>query len=274
MKPIFQISTDIGNQQQEPVLAIKTGEKHLGFAICSTTTNQLYNLSFYTAEDMDEAAVSGILRNHPELDQSFSRVIISYDHPQSVLIPFGQYKEKDAALMLQKMYGVNGSSAIMSEMVETWQLQNVFAVPKGVHRILAERFSPGSYQHAYSIGIRAVDLAQAKDSMTIDFRTDEFSLILISENKLLLAQTYLYANPADVIYTLLNACRQYSIAQEEVRLNLSGLIEKDSALYRDIYQYFLDVHFTTASWDAPAIEGQEYPSHFFSSLNQIALCVS
>ena len=52
-------------------------------------------------------------------------------------------------------------------------------------------------------------------------------------------------------------------------------IEKKSAIFKELYQYFLNIEFASANDDI-RLSGDfyEYPVHFFSSLFKLALCVS
>ncbi|MBL0129692.1 MAG: hypothetical protein IPP43_00005, partial [Chitinophagaceae bacterium] len=47
-------------------------------------------------------------------------------------------------------------------------------------------------------------------------------------------------------------------------------IDKQSSLYKELYQYFIGVEFSDASWNSM----REFPDHFFTSLNDLAKCVS
>src|SRR5690606_135547 len=106
------------------------------------------------------------------------------------------------------------------------------------------------------------------------FRSEDFSLVVTRGSKLLLTQTFPYSTPADFVYYLLDACRQFSFSQETVRIYLSGLIDRESALYREVYQYFLHIRFRESEWKVPGAEELAYPTHFFTSLNDLAKCVS
>jgi hypothetical protein len=90
-----------------------------------------------------------------------------------------------------------------------------------------------------------------------------------------LAQIFPYIKVEDILYWLLDICRQFSLPQTEVKLVLSGLIEKKSAIFKELYQYFLNIEFASVTDDI-RLSGDfyEYPSHFFSSLFKLALCVS
>jgi Protein of unknown function (DUF3822) len=85
----------------------------------------------------------------------------------------------------------------------------------------------------------------------------------------LLAQTYSYTAPEDIVYYLLRIVQQFALSAEEVTVILSGLIDKESALYKELYQYFLQIELRSVSWNTG-----DYPAHFFSSLNDLARCES
>jgi hypothetical protein len=116
--------------------------------------------------------------------------------------------------------------------------------------------------------------AGQQDRLLVNIHTDEFSFIAIKENKLLIAQTHLYASPEDICYYLLKTCHQFSLSQEQVLVSVSGLIEKESQLYRELYQFFIHVAFREPGWTLPATGEHDYPAHFFTTLNDLARCAS
>lgn len=273
MKQAFHITPDSKAEASQQVLSIRAGEKHFGFSITTPHANELYKLAWYTDAEMDENALREIYLKHPELRDSFYQTLICYDYPQSVLVPDSHFKQDHAKVLLQTMYGVNGNEKIVTELVEGWQLQNVYALPTDVYDWTYQHFPPEHCWHAYTVGLKQVEITDFEGSLTIDFRIDDFAVIVSRANKLLLAQTFPYSTPADVIYYLLDTCRQFSFKQESVRVALSGLIAKESALYRELYQYFLHIRFREPGW-LIRNGGDEYPAHFFTALNDLALCAS
>jgi hypothetical protein len=93
---------------------------------------------------------------------------------------------------------------------------------------------------------------------------------MAKDSKLILAQSFPYSTPEDVVYYLLKACQQFSLSQKEVSVHLSGLIDKQSSLFKELYQYFIHPEFREAGWNS----GSEFPAHFFTSLNDLAQCAS
>lgn len=273
MKQVYHIISNKNIDSTNQVLSIRIGERHFGFAITSENASELYKLSWYTNTVIEEEALKEIYGKHPELRLSYHNIFVCYDYPQSVMIPLSQYKQDEAKLMLQTMFGISGKDAVVNEPVPGWQMHNVYAVPKEVYDWTYQQFPTSNYWHTYTIGIKNIVLTDFEGSIEADFRSDDFSFVVTRGNKLLLTQTFPYSTPADFIYYLLDTCRQFSLSQETVRIYLSGLIDKDSSLYEELRQYFLHVHFRVSEWKISAEEEQRYPAHFFTSLNDLAKCV-
>ena len=71
---------------------------------------------------------------------------------------------------------------------------------------------------------------------------------------------------------MLNVCNQFNA--KHVNVQLCGMIEKDSALFREIEKYFLTITFPDLPEELSyADEIKEFPTHFFSHLFAFALCV-
>ncbi len=274
MKQVYNIISTKNGEEGLQVLSIRIGERHFGYAISSANAGELYKLNWFTDIEMNEATLNDIYWKFPELREKYQHVFLCYDYPQSVMIPLHQYKQDDAKLMLQTMFGISGRDAVVNEPVSGWQIYNVYAVPKDVYDWVYEHFPASNYWHTYTIGIKNAVITDFEGSLAADFRADDFSLVVTRGSKLLLTQTFPYTTPADFIYYLLDACRQFSFSQETVRIYLSGLIDKESSLYKELYQYFLHIRFRESEWKVPGLEEPAYPTHFFTSLNDLAKCVS
>ena len=274
MNQVFNISSQERPDADSRILAVRLGQHHFGFAISNGNADQLFQLTWYMMDETGHHELDDIYLNHPELRDSFSRVVIGYDHPHSILVPPGPYTENDPGRMLETMYGVNGLHTVLTENITEWQLQNVYAVPADVQDWMMRHFSSAKYRHNYSVGIKQIDTSEQEGSLLIDFRSADFTLVASKAGRLLLAQTFSYATPADVIYYLLKICRELSFSQQTAILALSGLVEKESSLYRELEHYFLHIRFRLPAWQVMAADEENYPAHFFTSLNDLALCAS
>jgi hypothetical protein len=277
LKQIFNIVKEDNAGEGERVLSLRVGEKHFGFAISSKASehasNELLRLVWYTGEQTWNHELEELYSAHPELKDIFSKILIAYDHPQSVLVPPASFTGNDR-LLLEMMYGINGSHSIIAQDIAGWQLKNIFAVPSLVKDWATRHFPAAHFYHNYSIGVRLIDNTAMEGSLLVDFRSNDFVVVASKGNRLLMAQTFSYTTPDDVIYYLVKLCNEFGFSQQQVKISVTGLIEKESNLYRDLLQYFLNIRLREPSWLLPVKEEDNYPSHFFTSLNDLALCES
>lgn len=274
MKQVFSILSPNPILPEDHCLSIRVGEKHFGFSITPNGSPELQQLAWYTGEEITADLLREIYLNHPELKQSFGRLAVCYDYPQSILVPQNIYNPDHTRSLLYTMFGVPGNDVLLTEAIPSWQLQNVYSIPATVHEWIAEHFGAGvTATHTYSVGLKQVETTDFEGSLSLDFRPDDFSMIVTRANKLMMAQTFPYSTPADVIYYLLDTCREFSFNQESVRVAISGLVDQQSVLYRELYNYFLHLKFREPDWIMPPVE-QPYPAHFFTSLNDLAQCES
>ena len=158
-------------------------------------------------------ALKDIYWKHPELRVAYHHTFICYDYPQSVMVPLNHYKLDDAKLYVTIHVWYKWKRCYCNtNLFRDGRLHNIYAVPKEVYDWVYEHFPASNYWHTYSIGIKNTVTTDFEGSLAADFRTDDFSLVVTRGNKLLLTQTFPYSTPADVIYYLLDTCRQFSFS--------------------------------------------------------------
>lgn len=269
MKRIFQIKADSTVEMIQPVLAISVGAKNFSFAISNAQANILYHLASFSGDEMTPGVLADILSSHPEASASFYKVAVCYHYSQHVIVPQQYYSHENFGELWKAVHGVSSSKNIISETVAGWQLNSVYTVPQDVQQFLARRYPSASFKHFSTLALDTKPQNETAGLLQVDFAVDEFEIVVFKQGELLLAGQFEYSTPHDVIYYLLNICNQYALSQYEVQLKVSGLIDKDSALFKELYQYFLNIEFREASWTHP-----DYPLHFFTQLNDIARCAS
>ena len=275
MKPVFKIgrSDDLNTSQAN--LLMEIGETHFCFAITDHIDQMMMQSVYYAADGNDrDDMLKKVLQIHPELKRPFRQTVISYYMRENILIPSKLYHFEETKKLLQALYEKEQNTTI-SESVSEWQLYNAYNVPVSLHELLNRSFATGNFWHVYSVILKNRIDQHEGGKLIIDFKTDSFSIVVIKNNSILLAQIFAYLKPADILYWLLKICREFSLSQNEVKLVISGLIDRRSAMYKDLDQYFLNIEFASiANGVKLSNPFHEYPIHFFSSLYKLAACVS
>lgn len=253
---------------------LELGEQYCCAAVVEKNGLEAKRLVYYEGTN-EELLLDNVIAEHQEFKEHYADVLINYSFPQSVMAPSGFYTYEDGKKMLQLMYGDEKEVAVLSEHLPEYQVYNVYEVPKRVHSWISMQFHSGKYWHHYSSVLKGMSGTEGGNVFMIDFKTGQFSVVVIKEQKLQLLQTFAYAESSDVLYYLLKICHLFSISPQAVLLVLSGLIDKESTLYRDLYNYFIYVTFkrNPDSIKLPHTFAK-YPSHFFSSLFNLAICGS
>lgn len=250
---------------------MRVGERHFSFSVSDKIGEGLISLAYYTAEEVNGDILSEIFSLHPELHSSFSEVQVGYDYPGSVLVPAAHYSNGQEKTLLNSIHGSTVQTTILSETLADGHIVNIYSVPQDVFEWVGRIFPAYRYRHNYTLGMNQGNGTES-DRIIVDLDTDECSCLLIHNNRLCLAQTLGYTTHEDILYFLLKACNQFSLSREEVELHISGLIMKESQLYRELYQYFLKTHFRDSGWHQEELK--DYPPHFFTLLNDLSRCAS
>jgi hypothetical protein len=270
LKELFRVGSAIEPEAAEQILVVRLGEKHCCFAITDKSGDLLLKLGYYATDPGRGNPLPALWELHPELNNAFYRSSLCYDYTQSTLVEQSMYRKEESRSLLDALYGLSGTESIIVEQVQGWQIYNLYAIPADVQDWVNRKFSHAKYWHQYTVAIRNCRATDPGGHLLVDFRADEFSVVAAAENKLLLMQTYFYSTPEDVLYYLLKICHETGLSQQEARVSVSGLIDKNSALYKELYQYFIYLTFREAGWKN---DEQDYPAHFFTSLNDQVRCV-
>ncbi|HJS54911.1 MAG TPA: DUF3822 family protein [Chitinophagaceae bacterium] len=271
MKASFHIKPDNGHNPATSILLLIAGTRHCSFAVMNYLSKELVEFGYFTAKDEEDylrfLGETGLLNNR------YYQTAIAYDAHESVQIPSVVYRYEDGQLYLDVLYGKSAHTNIISENLPALNLYNVYRMPANLYSSISRKFLSGKYWHLYTIVIRNLSHGE-KEFMLIDFKTDEFSLIVVKENKLLLCQTISYTSPEDVLYYLLKCCQQLDLSQQQTKVFLSGLIEQDSAVYRELYKYFINLEFESLSGEIGLTDALTiHPPHYYSSISKLAACV-
>ena len=262
MRTIF----DIGSEKaDEPVVLFEIGAQHIFYALTDAQGRVASKLVHVETEAAEQEAV---LKEMIETfrNKNISKVYVSSSFPQAVLMPSAS--NKDAKALLQSLFGE--TPVLMKDEVNEWQLNVHFSIPQAIHNQIVKTFSTAKFFHSYSCALKTNNGVYAQDQVAIHFNTKDFQVIVKKEGKLLLAQVYQYVSPLDVIYFLLKICTELNLDQQQVYLVVSGLVEKDSALYKQLNDYFFHISFEEGKrLELPATD---LPLHYFTSVHKLATC--
>lgn len=250
------------------ILLLEIGEGFCCYALLKGKERNFYQINYLTYDEtQNEERLAGILDELKK--QNCEKVIVCSAFSQAMLVPnaFAQHNRS----LLNAVYDLP-SQTFFSDGIPEWQMTAAYAMPQSVFKLINERFSSVQFFHAYTPGLKIYNGFVAPDQIDIHFATQHFRVLVKKDKQVQLAQTYSYKTPLDVAYYLLKICYEFQLSQSEVFVVISGLIDQDSAMYTELHNYFLNLHFAQAP--AYSLPANEHPHHYFTSLYNLAACVS
>lgn len=243
------------------------GETYCCIAGYDAKAKQLRDIKYFTFDKyLEDASMDAILQAVKEQATEDAKVVFCSAFPEALLIPKKQHSAGQN--LLDTLF--TGVSVCQTDHIGEWGLVNAYAFPTAIQAGITKRFSDSIFYHAYTPSLKVYNGFDAAHQVMVHFAPSLMRVIVKKTGNLQLAQTYRYTAPLDAVYYLLKIVEECAL-DKEVLIILSGLIEEDSALYKELYQFFANISF------AKPIEFSvkaDQPTHYFTSLHNLAACVS
>jgi len=252
-------------------LLIIAGSRYINFAIQNNFSKEITEFGFYQLENGKEW--QGILREIELFSGKYNQVRIAFNMNETIMVPSRFFNAENEFLQFNTLFGLNEDNIFISDYIASSEIYCLSAVPISIHAAFSARFYSARFRNINAVIIGKFNSSR-DESVLLDFRIDEFSIIVFRKNELLLSRIFTYNVPEDVLYYLLRVCKELHISQQEAGVYLSGLIEKDSAVYRELYKYFIHLDFENLPEEIKIDSDLEkYPPHYYSSICKLASCV-
>ncbi len=264
MKTLFDIQS--GRNADRYTLLLEVGSEHCCYAFFDKAAQAIDRINYSVFDETDIDTHLGKLIDELK-EKQFESVAVASAFPQALLVPRKLFREDYS--MLDVVYD-QPTQKFLHDTVPEWQLVVMYSLPQSSYQLIETAFKPAKYFHVYTPCMKVYNGFVAENQLSVHFSPERFRVVVKKEHHVQLVQTYSYKTPLDVVYYLLKICYEFGLQQSEIHLILSGLLEKDSALYTQLQGYFFNIHF--AHPPVLRLPKDEHPQYFFSSLYNLAAC--
>ena len=286
-KPIFNISGSSVSAEAcaKALLLMEVNESSFSYIVVNEDQTLLQAAYFILGhpEGRNLAdAIREVVDAQEILQNEFRESVVVYNFSETTLVPGPFYQHDANRDLMDLLFGNLKKGLVLSEKWNNAELHTLYRIPAAVHSLLQQKFSAGKYWHIYTLWLSWLQKTNEEEAerMHLVFAADKVLTAIFKNGQLQLLQSFTYTTPEDVVYHLLHCCEKLFLSQDNCLLHISGYIDEDSALFNEIKKYFLRLEFDKAgeSQPVPQQEGTEplpteYPAHYFSYLQKLALCV-
>lgn len=232
-------------------LSIQIRLSGLSFCILNRSTNTIERLQHMQSEKKATPfellnQLKTIIESNADFSQSFDTVLCIYQNELSTLVPKSLFNENHLADYLKFNAKILQTDFIDYDTIATNNSANVYVPLVNVNNYLFDTFGSFIYKHASTILIESV-LQQSSKHTDIELYVNvghlHFEMIAAKDKELLYYNTFDYSTKEDFIYYILFTIEQLKLNPESVKINLTGIIQKDDDLFTIIYKYVRFVEF-------------------------------
>lgn len=281
LKATFDIIPDTARPEeiQNSLLLMEVGEKVFSYVLYNKQQQKFmglrqYNLDFLPGKPVMEA-LQEILAGDEWLQLAWREAFVIYHYMDSNLLPEKLFHIELNKPVTELVFGNAHKGLLLSEKIPGWNVYNIYRIPREAHALMQQKFAAGKYWHYYTILLSGIERETSGNGvLKVIVASDRIVVAVFKKNNLQLIQTYQYDTPDDVSYFLLSLCERFGLDNQEVVLNISGLLDEQSILYQELFKYFLHIEWEATAPGSRLHEAFDaYPAHYFSPLLNMALCV-
>ena len=274
MKAFFEIIPS-SYYAEDCSLTCEVSNEGVAFAIKNESDQKFIGVGVYHFDKSRPIAglpiaLQILFNSKPHFQKEYKKSSIVYSLPESALIPFQLYKSDTCAQAVDLLFGDNAAhTEYLTDIVTESGYYNCFRVRKDILDVVNTRFSNAQVWHQYSGLLGSHSSAETK--MYVIFYSYKMVVCVFKDSKCALMNTYPFQNAQDVAYYLLSVRKMLGL--NDILLEVAGFIEQKSALYQELYKYFVDITFQRF----PALcdfsdEIKQFPEHYFSHLFRMDTC--
>ncbi|MCX8020524.1 MAG: DUF3822 family protein [Chitinophagaceae bacterium] len=267
MKKQFVYKRTEGGYGHSPLLLINLGIQHGGFVIVSADLSTLYHAVWFLSKKEEPILLSNLLTEIPAFSANDFNVEVLLEIPGYQLYPSRVMHVAMAEEWLRDLGYYDKGNVLLKDDLHDWQMANCYSVPSYLLNDIFSVLHQPYKKHYISAVMRGARPDWGEELMLADFRTSWFHVVVVRNSGLLLANTFAFQAAEDVLYYLLKICKYLKLSQSSVRLYLSGFVNRESEIYKELYKYFY-VEFREADWGSTS----DIPAHYFTHLNDLARC--
>jgi hypothetical protein len=284
IRPAFHIDHDPPGDDDylHSLLLMEINHHGFSYLILHQGRNEVLDAKCFTLPGTDGKNLSdrykAIIESDAILQQQFREAAVLYNFPDALLVPAPMFNLETSRHLVELSYGTVAKGLILSEKIHGYPAHDVYRVAPDVHSLFQQKFNAGKYWHIYSLWLASLEKfpvpkEAGQPQVHVLFYPDKMLVAVITDQGLQLVQSYLYQVAEDVVYYLLSICNQLALSPEELQLVISGYAQEDSALLTELKKYFLHCWLDEVPENFSAEVFRPLPTHFFSPLLKMALCV-
>jgi Protein of unknown function (DUF3822) len=179
--------------------------------------------------------------------------------PGVLAIPAELYQAERSQKELALLTAATGRQQAAADLVDHHRLVVAWQMPKAVLAWLQQHFEIFTITHLLSLLLAKTEEASCEGRLVV---ADKWAIVVLrKQEQLFFAGALPVVSPDDLMYHLLNICRQHQLVPQEMKWQVSGSLEDGSALWLAMDKFLHHFSFMPALHPLPGKATSQYFTH-------------
>ena len=214
--------------------------------------------------------VKQLFSQEKTLNIKYKSVSVTHFNNLITQVPLPFFDKNNLKYYLQNTIKVLDNDYITFDEIDNSEIVNVYIPFVNINNFLIDTYGSFIFKHSSTVLIETLLKVYKnfnEDYYFINVSNFNFEIVVLKNKKLELYNYFSFKTKEDFIYYILFTAEQLNLNPEEFKLILLGDIEKESELYKILYQYIRNIKFYKPEKSNLIVDGISEHSNF-TVLNQ------
>jgi len=279
VQPAFSFRNNVVSSSLEEgsKLCIELGQFHVGITISNPAGSEISSFDLFSAKQkITPSFLQSVLSSEMLSGVHFSDVVMIHNQKEMTLVPSALYSQYLDTVLIETIHGDQFDLSVSSDDVHQWELHNVYGTDKSMFSMIVDTYPQARQVQYMSVCLRSIFRTLREDAsqwLKLYILPSCINLVVLKGEQLQIAQSFYYETPEDIIYNVLNVVDKYRLDVAEAIVEVSGLIDSESAIWKELKKYFLNIELEPCSSVSAESQGSAIPSHYFTPFFLVPKCV-
>lgn len=232
-------------------LSIQFSLDGFSFCVLDKSSKTFLALGDYAFKEKTSPTPQSLLTNIADvfdvekiLKNKFDSVTVSHVNDLSSLVPKSLFDENKLSSYVEFNNKIFKHDFYAFDELKNHDMMNVYIPFVNVNNFFIDQFGGFEYKHFSTALVETlfnIYKYSLAPQMFVNVCDKHFEIVVVSDKKLQLYNTFKYSTKEDFIYYILFTAEQLKMNPEKLELRLLGNIEKDDELYTIAYKYVRNV---------------------------------
>ncbi len=275
LMPVFSFQSELLTPQIAASSALRMVVGLQGVSLLVKNNSKILALKSWQISGTDkgfqsvDSELRRIFGSEQLLELPFDSKICALSSPASTLVPRRLFHKQNLGQYFKLLLRTEGERTYGFEKLEEFDCYFVWAAESGLANLCGQYFSGENIRHLAAPLLVAFQRLAPEEGYAVfaNLRGQKLQIAVFERKNLVYFNAFDFTKPADLLYFILLAYKQFDLSPLEIPLTLSGTMLEDSDIFRLLLRYVRPMRFPPLpegfQWPD---EAKALPSHYWFDL--------